>query len=125
MNKDSYAKLPPDIKGIFDTLVGEYKERYILMWNSIDFVGKKAGLEQGVEFIDLSPAEVTKFKAAVEPVIGDYTKAMVAKGYSEAEVKGWIKFLRERSDYWTAKQIAWRIPSAAGPPEVRPEALIK
>jgi len=125
MNKNSYAKLPPDVKATFDTLVGEYKERYILMWNSIDFVGKAAGMEQGVEFIDLPPAEVAKFKAAVEPVIVDYTKAMVAKGYSEAEVKGWIQFIRERIEYWTAKQITWRIPSAAGPPEVRPEALIK
>ena len=42
----------------------------------------------------------------------------------KAEVQGWIKFLRERSDYWTKKQIALRIPSAAGPPEVKPEALI-
>jgi len=125
MNKDSYAKLPADVKDIFDTLVGEYKERYILMWNSIDFVGKAAGMAEGVEFIDLSDAEVAKFKAAVEPVIGNYTDAMVEKGYTEAEVKGWIEFMGERIDYWTAKQIAWRIPSAAGPPEVKPEALLK
>ena len=123
MNKDSYAKLPLDIKGIFDKLVGEYKERYILMWNSIDFVGKAAGLEHGVEFIELPPAEVVKFQAAVEPVIGNYIDAMVEKGYTEAEVKGWISFIKERIDYWTAKQIALRIPSAAGPPEVKPEAL--
>ncbi|MFC1904633.1 TRAP transporter substrate-binding protein [Chloroflexota bacterium] len=124
MNKDSYAKLPADIKGTFDTLVGEYKERNILMWNSIDFIGKAAGLEQGVEFIELTPSEAAKFKAAVEPVIDDYTKAMVDKGYSEAEVKGWIEFLQERIDYWTVQQIQLRIPSAAGPPEVRPEAIL-
>jgi hypothetical protein len=64
-------------------------------------------------------------QAAVEPVINDYIKRMVGKGFSEAEVKGWIKFLRERSDFWTKKQISLRIPSAAGPPEVRPEALLK
>jgi len=50
-------------------------------------------------------------------------KRLVGKGFSESEVRGWIKFLRERSDYWTKKQITLRIPSAAGPPEVRPEAL--
>ncbi|OGO43710.1 MAG: hypothetical protein A2Z05_06155 [Chloroflexi bacterium RBG_16_60_22] len=125
MNQNSYAKLPPDIKGIFDKLVGEYKERSILMWNSVDFVGKAYGVEKGVEFIELSADEVAKFKAAVEPVIDNYVKGMVAKGYTEAEVKGWISFMRERIDFWTAKQIAWRIPSAAGPPEVKPEALIK
>ncbi len=125
MNKDSYAKLPADVKDIFDTLVGEYKERSILMWNSVDFVGKAYGVEQGVEFIELPAAEVAKFQAAVVPVIDNYVTQMVDKGYTEAEVKGWITFIKERIDYWTAKQIAWRIPSAAGPPEVKPEALIK
>ena len=125
MNKDSYNKLPSDIKAIFDTLVGEYKERTILMWNAIDFLGKETGLAQGVEFIDLTPDEAARWQAAVEPVIDDYIANMVAAGYSEAEVRGWIEFLRERSDYWTARQIEWRIPSAAGPPEVRPEALIE
>ena len=125
MNKNSYKKLPPDIKAIFDTLVGEYKERYIMMWNANDFIGKRFGEDQGVEFIDLPPEEIAKWKAAVEPVINSYTKKMVGKGHSEAEVKGWIKFLRDRIDYWTRKQIALRIPSAAGPPKVRPEALIK
>ena len=124
MNKKSYKKLPRDIKTIFDTLVGEYKERYILMWNSIDFIGKAFGMKKGVEFIELPPSELPKWQAAVEPVIDNYVKRMVGKGYSEAEVKGWIKFLRERTDYWTKKQITLRIPSAAGPPEVRPEALI-
>jgi len=124
MNKNSYNKLPPDIKAIFDKLVGEYKERYILMWNAIDFLGKAFGLAKGVEIIELPPSELPMWQAAVLPVIDDYVKKMVGKGYSEAEVKGWIKFLRERSDFWTKKQISLRIPSAVGPPEVKPEALM-
>ena len=48
MNKSSYKKLPTEIKGIFDTLVGEYKERYIMTWNAIDFIGKGFGLKKGV-----------------------------------------------------------------------------
>ena len=50
-----HGKLPQDIKDIFDKLVGEYKERYILMWNAIDFIGKKFGLSKGVTFIELAP----------------------------------------------------------------------
>lgn len=125
MNKDSYKKLPADIKSIFDTLVGEYKEQYILMWNSVDFAGKAYGVEKGVTFIDLSSSEAARFKAAVEPVINNYVKNMVSKGFSEAEVKGWIKFLRDRIDYWMKRQIALRIPSINGAPELKPENLMK
>ena len=125
MNKTSYQKLPADIKTIFDTLVGEFKEQYILMWNSIDYLGKEYGVEKGVEFIDLSPSESARFMAAVEPVINNYVKTMVGKGFSEAEVRGWIKFLRERSEYWTKKQIALRIPAINGALELRPDALKK
>lgn len=124
MNKNSYNKLPPDIKLIFDRLVGEYKERYILTWNAIDFIGKKFGMSKGVEFIELPESELPKWQAAVQPVIENYVKRLVGKGYSEAEVRGWIQFLKERTEFWTKKQITLRIPSAAGPPEVKPEALI-
>ena len=123
MNKNSYKKLPPDIKAIFNTLVGEYKELYILMWNSVDFNGKAFGMKKGVEFIDLPPSELPKWQAAVKPVIDNYVKKMAGKGYSEAEVRRWIKFLRERIDYWTKRQIALRIPSIAGPPELKPQAM--
>jgi len=120
MNKNSYKKLAPDIKAIFDKLCGEYKERMALMWNSIDFAGKNFAADKGVEFIDLSPAEAEKWKQATAPVIEDYVKKMVSSGYSEAEVRGWLKFLDERIDYWTKKQIALFIKSPTGPPEIRP-----
>jgi TRAP-type C4-dicarboxylate transport system substrate-binding protein len=120
MNTDSYGKLPPDLKEIFDQLCGEFKERMALMWNSIDFAGKYFAEEKGVEFIDLSPEQVTAWKKATAPIIDDYVRKMVADGYPEAEVKGWIDFLRERIDYWTKKQIQLHIKSPTGPPEMRP-----
>ena len=123
MNKNSYEKLPPDIKVIFDQLVGEYKERFTLMWNSVDFNGKAFGETKGVEFIDLPPEELTKWQAAVKPVIDDYVKKMVDKGFKEAEVNEWIDYLRERIEYWKQRQIALRIPSIAGPPELKPQAI--
>ena len=123
MNKNSYAKLPADVKPIFDQLVGEYRERFIIMWNAIDFLGKGFGMKKGVKFIELPESEIKRWQAAVAPVIEDHVKKMVGKGHSEAEVRGWIKFLRERSEFWKKRQIALRIPSAAGPPEVRVEAI--
>jgi TRAP-type C4-dicarboxylate transport system substrate-binding protein len=120
MNKKSYEKLPPDLKEIFDELSGEFKERMALMWNSIDFAGKNFAAEKGVEFIDLSATEVEKWKNATAPVIEDYVQKMVSSGYSEAEVRGWLKYLNERIDYWTKKQVKLFIKSPTGPPEMRP-----
>ncbi|RLB82677.1 MAG: hypothetical protein DRH15_05900, partial [Deltaproteobacteria bacterium] len=58
MNKRSYEKLPPDLKEILDELCGEYKERFALLWNSIDFEGQTFGAQKGVKFVHLSKEEV-------------------------------------------------------------------
>lgn len=120
MNKNSYNKLPPDIKEIFDKTTGEYREKYALVWNTSDFIGRDSAKKEGAEIIELSPEEVTRWKRAVAPVIDDYVNDMVAKGHSEKEVKGWIKFVQDRIDYWTKKQIDYRLFSPTGPPEMRP-----
>jgi hypothetical protein len=37
---------------------------------------------------------------------------MASKGYSEAEVDGWIKYIKERIGYWQKEQKTRKIPSA-------------
>jgi len=120
MNKRSYDKLPPDLKEIFDELCGEYKEKFALMWNSLDFDGKDFAAEKGVEIIQLSADEVAQWKKVTDPVVDNYVKDMTQKGHSESEIRGWIAFLRERIDFWTAKQLDLRIKSPTGPDEMRP-----
>jgi TRAP-type C4-dicarboxylate transport system substrate-binding protein len=115
MNKKAYEKLPEDIKLILHSVAGEFREKFALMWNEIDFAGKEFALQKKVEIIYLSPEEEARFTKAVEPVIGEYVKKMVDKGFPESEVKGWIKFLQERIAYWTDKQIEYRIKSPTGP----------
>ena len=120
MNKQKYNSLPQDIKEIFDTLCGEYKERFALMWNAQDFDGQVFAKARGVEYIDLPDEEAKRWTEAVEPIIENYIQRMVSKGFGESEVRGWIKYLRERTDYLTKKQLALHIPSVTGPPELRP-----
>jgi len=119
MNKNSYAKLPPDIKEIFDILCGEFKERFALAWNQIDFEGVEFALGKGTEILELSDDQVVRWQKATESVIENYVKEMVGKGFSEAEARGWINFLRERINYWTAKQIEQHIKSPTGPAAMR------
>ena len=90
------------------------------MWNQIEFPGKQFGIEKGLEYIELSPAEAARWKKAVAPVIEKYVSDMKRKGYPEAEIRGWISYLRERIDYWTAKQADYHISSPTGPPSIRP-----
>jgi len=120
MNKQKYNSLPPDLKEIFNYVCGQYRERMALIWNAGDFNGQAFGKKVGVEYITLGEEQVEKWKQAVQPVIENYVKTMVKSGYPEAEVRGWIKFLRERTDSLTKKQMAFHIKSATGPPEVRP-----
>jgi TRAP-type transport system periplasmic protein len=120
MNKNSYKKFTPELKEIFDRLAGEYKERTALMWNLIDSEGREFGLQQGVEIIDLTAEQAARWKEATKPVIEDYVKKMAGSGFAESEVRGWIKYLEERIEYWTAKQIELRIKSPTGPQEMRP-----
>ena len=125
MNNDTWKKLPPDIQAIFTEVAGMYRERYALMWNSIDFEGLEFAKSKNVELIELSPQEAAKWKTAADVAVEGYVKQMVGKGHKEDEVRGWIKFLRDRIDYWTNKQIEWRIPSPTGPKEMRPESIVR
>lgn len=119
MNLDTWNKLPADIQKIFDEFTEEFMLKDAKMFDDEDFEGVEFARELGVELIDLSPAEADMWLQAVEPVIEDYVEKMVAAGYSETEVRGWIKFAKERIDYWTEQQIASGLKSAAGPLEFR------
>jgi TRAP-type C4-dicarboxylate transport system substrate-binding protein len=109
MNKKSYQKLSPDLKDILDELSGEYRERYALMWNAIEFPGKAFGKEQGVEYISLPAEEAARWQQAVQPVIEDYIKDMVSKGYKESEVREWFKYIKERTAWLTERMKFYQI----------------
>jgi len=120
MNKKSYEKLPPDVKAIFDTLCGEYSQKFALMWNRNELAALKFGIEKKMKIHELSPDQVKKWKAAAAPVVDDYVKDMVDKGFTEAEVHSWISFIKKRIDYYSKLQIASGIKSVTGPKEMRP-----
>lgn len=125
MNQKSYDGLPPDLKKVVDSVSAEWVEQFARMWNNIDLEGKAHGAENGVSYHELSPQEAARWQKAMDPVIDNWVKTMTGKGHQEAEVRGWIAFLRERIKHWTTKQIEAKIPAATGPMELRPETLGK
>lgn len=124
MNKNSYNKLPRDLQSLVDVLSGEYQERFALMWNEIELVGKAFGKTKGMTYRELSDQEAARWQKAVQPAFSKYIKMMVSKGFSESEVRSWIAYMQERIKYWTAKQIEYKIPSPTGPAGMRPEAYV-
>ncbi|MCS7280371.1 MAG: TRAP transporter substrate-binding protein [Desulfobacterota bacterium] len=117
MNKDTWRKLPDDVKKVFNEY--PFQEKLATMWNEIDIDGKQLGMEKGIQFITLSPEEEKRWIKAAETVIDKYIKSMVAAGYSERDVRGWISFVKERIDYWLKKQRELKIKSTTGPDDVR------
>jgi TRAP-type C4-dicarboxylate transport system substrate-binding protein len=117
MNKDSWNKLPANLKKVFNEY--PFEEKLAAMWNDVDIDGKKLATEKGIQFIELSSVEIKKWKKAVEPVIDTYVKKMVDAGFQEKEIRGMIQYTRTRIDYWTKKQKELGVKSSTGPAEVR------
>ena len=112
MNKNKYNALPADMKKLFDTTSKEYIEKWAKDWNEIDIEGREFLKSQGGQIVPISDAEAARWVKAAEPVIGEFKKDLVSKGYKEAEVDSWISFIKERIEYWKAQEKAQKIPTA-------------
>jgi TRAP-type C4-dicarboxylate transport system substrate-binding protein len=115
MNRKSWDSLPKDIQAVFDAVSVEWVEKSARMWNEIDLEGLEFSIERGVKFIELSPEEKARWQKAVQPVIEQYVKDMVARGFSEQEVRHYLEYARNRNDYWIKKQTELGIKTVTGP----------
>ncbi len=111
MSKHKWDTLPPDMQKLFTEVSAEYKDKWGVGFNSIDFGGIQYLKNHGGQVINLSDAETAKWVKAVQPVIADFKKDLVGKGYKEQEVDAWINFIKERTEYWKAQEKARKIQS--------------
>jgi TRAP-type C4-dicarboxylate transport system substrate-binding protein len=79
MNKDKWAKLPPDLQKVFTYVSQEYAAKHGAAWDAADHEGREFVTRLKREMIALSPAEQQRWKAAVQPVLDDYVKNAKAK----------------------------------------------
>jgi hypothetical protein len=49
---------------------------------------------------------------ASQPVISEWKKDLVNKGFSEKDVDSWLAFVKERVEYWRTQEKAKKIPTA-------------
>ena len=111
MNKNKYNALPPDIKKIFQETSNDYKDKWAVMWNEIEIEGVQFLKAQGGQLVPLSDAEAARWVKAAQPVVNEYKKDLVSKGYSEKEVDSWLAFVKERIEYWKAQEKARKVPT--------------
>ncbi len=112
MNKRRWDSLPPDVKKTFTDFSKEFLERWAVEWNRIDIEGRDYFTKLGGQVLVVSDAEQAKMVKAVEPVIADYKKDLSAKGYKPAEVDGWVKFIKDRIEFWKGQEKAQKVPTA-------------
>jgi TRAP-type transport system periplasmic protein len=112
MNKEKWESLPKEMQKLITDYCKGFIEEWAVAWNEIEIEGREFFLSQGGKLVDLSAAEMEKWRKAVEPVIADFKKDLVSKGYKAEEVDSWIKFLRDRGNYWKGQEKAKKIPTA-------------
>lgn len=112
MNKNKWKSLPPDVQKIFTEFSQAFNEQWGVEWNQIDLEGKDFFTKQGGKIIALSDDESAKWVKKVEPVISDFKKDLISKGYKAAEIDGWLAYVKERIEYWKGQEKAKKIPTA-------------
>jgi len=112
MNKKSWDGLPADVQKVITDYNKDFLEKWPGEWNRIDHEGLDFFKKNGGQIVTISEAESARWVKAVEPIIQSYKKGVMSRGYKEAEVDSWLKFARERIQYWHGQQKALNIPSA-------------
>lgn len=112
MNKSKWNSLPTAVKKVFTKFSHEFAERWYEEWNNIDIGGRDFFLRQGGQIVPLSDAEAAKWIKAVQPVINDYKKDLLSKGYKEAEIDAWLAYVKERIEYWKGQEKAKKVPTS-------------
>lgn len=96
MNPDFHAKLPGDLKKLFDDSVKGVEKEVGEGWDSLDVPGKKAVVDGGAQVIRLSAAEDAKFRRIGVEVTEAKLKELEGKGLPARAVYNTMKSLAEK-----------------------------
>jgi len=81
MNKNTWAKLPPDVQKAFDANNGEARWRAVgKVWTDSEAGGIAVAKKAGNKHIQLTDAQLAQFKAKLEPVVQRWIDEVKSKG---------------------------------------------
>ena len=104
MNKAKWNGLPPDIQKIFMEVAAETQDAQSRLWNEMDLEGLEAFKKENGQLISLSDTEAARWIKSVEPLMANYKKEMISKGFKGTDVDSWLSFISERIEYWKAEE---------------------
>ena len=118
MNKDTWNSFPPDIQEIITTYCEEhFIDDLADMWNNIGLRSKKYAIDHDFKIYVVPDADIPLWRKKADIVISIYRANMLSKGYTDAQMDTWFKFIKERTTYWLDQQIKLGIKSETGPAE--------
>ncbi len=112
MNKNKWNALPADVKQVITDHCKDFIERWAVEWNKTDIEGREYFEKQGGKIVVLTEPESARWVKAAQPVLEDYKKDIVSKGFKAAEVDAWLKFVQERIEYWKGQEKTRKVPTA-------------
>ena len=81
MNKNTWAKLPPDVQKAFEANNGEARVRAVgKVWTDSEDVGINVAVKAGNKHIVLTEAQLDQFKTKLEPVVQRWIDEVKSKG---------------------------------------------
>jgi TRAP-type C4-dicarboxylate transport system substrate-binding protein len=86
MNLDVYNSLPADIQQIFDDSIEYWSQQGHDAFYKNDLVGYKAGIDAGMEYIELSEEDLAGLHAAMEAAIRQQAADLDAEGLPATEI---------------------------------------
>ena len=87
MNKQSYDKLPPELKKVIDDNSGEWlAKEFGRRWESDDMPGRAKAKKLGHSVTSVSESEQKRWRMATQPVYDNWIKSMDAKGLPGREM---------------------------------------
>lgn len=79
MNKEKWAKLPPDVQKVFEQASEEWIDRHGLAWDHADKEGREFVSQLKRKFISLPEDEQLRWKTAVKPILDDFAASAKKK----------------------------------------------
>lgn len=87
MNKDSYAKLPPDLKKVIDDNSGPKTAHWLgTRWQRDDQPGRALAIKLGHPVVKISDKQLALWRKVCQPVYDNWEREMDAKGYNGAQL---------------------------------------